>query len=455
MLLWQYLITFLLVTVQICKAEKCDEFTDLNLGHSIIGTSLKVRLLLYTRSHGTCGTLVSHTDLSAYPQFNLSNPTTFIIHGYRLTGSPPPWLGNLTQLLLARKDMNVIVVDWNYGAANLNYLEAVKNTREVASNVTAFIQMLQEQGANLSSIHLIGVSLGAHISGFTGANLKGEIGRISALDPAGPEFKGRNPEDRLDSSDAQFVDVVHTDMDLLGFREPLGHIDYYANGGADQPGCPKTIFSGQSYFKCDHQRSVYLFLDSINATCTSRTYPCSSYKDFLDGKCLTCSQFGDAGCPIFGYDVIKWKDILLEQNQTKTYFKTNGKSPYCMTNYRMDVTIWNKDVQWGYLTVKLHGNGKEAQATINHKSSKFKKFTKTELLAAFDKDIQWVEKVSVKFSTGNVLQPKRKLRILRIRLENLEPKENKAQGSLCRYDVLLEENKEVTFRPIPCEESNF
>lgn len=36
---------------------------------------------------------------------------------------------------------------------------------------------------------------------------------FAALDPAGPEFKGRNPEDRLDSSDAQFVDVVHTDMD--------------------------------------------------------------------------------------------------------------------------------------------------------------------------------------------------------------------------------------------------
>lgn len=454
MLLWQYLITFLLVTVQICKAEKCDEFTDLNLGHSIIGTSLKVRLLLYSRLNGTCGTLMSHTDLSAYPQFNASKPTTFIIHGYRPTGSPPKWLHKLTERVLVRKDINLIVVDWNNGAATLNYWEALKNTRKVASNITAFINMLQEHGADLSSIHMIGVSLGAHISGFTGANLKGEIGRITALDPAGPGFKGKNPEDRLDSSDAQFVDALHTDIDLLGFREPLGHIDFYANGGADQPGCPKTIFSGQ-YFRCDHRRSVWLFIDSINATCTSRTYPCSSYKDFLDGKCLTCSQFGNAGCPILGYDVIKWKDILLEQNQTKAYFKTNGKSPYCMTNYRMDVMIWNKDVQWGYLTVKLHGNGKQAQATIDHKSLNFKKFTDTELLAAFDKDIQWVEKVSVKFSTGNVLQPKRKLRILRIRLKNLEPKGNKAQGPLCRYDVLLEENKEVTFRPIPCEESNF
>lgn len=35
-------------------------------------------------------------------------------------------------------------------------------------------------------------------------------------------------------------------LTALGFREPLGHIDFYPNGGTDQPGCPKTIFSGSS-----------------------------------------------------------------------------------------------------------------------------------------------------------------------------------------------------------------
>lgn len=36
---------------------------------------------------------------------------------------------------------------------------------------------------------------------------------FAALDPAGPQFTGTLLKDRLDPSDAQFVDVVHTDID--------------------------------------------------------------------------------------------------------------------------------------------------------------------------------------------------------------------------------------------------
>lgn len=108
---------------------------------------------------------------------------------------------------------------------------------------------LQEEGASLSSVHLLGVSLGAHLAGFVGANLHGKIGRITGelniiksiydlptekqqssiplhecqeiflspsppgLDPAGPMFTSAIPEERLDPTDAMFVDVLHTDMD--------------------------------------------------------------------------------------------------------------------------------------------------------------------------------------------------------------------------------------------------
>lgn len=57
------------------------------------------------------------------------------------------------------------------------------------------------------------------------------------MDPAGKYFDGDKPAIRLDSSDAQFVDVIHTDSDHNGQEQSLGHIDFYPNGGAQQKGC--------------------------------------------------------------------------------------------------------------------------------------------------------------------------------------------------------------------------
>lgn len=450
--LWQYLTPVLLITVQICKALECEEFTDLDFRHAFIGTSLKIKLLLYTRQNKSCGLPMSHTNLSVTPQFNASRLTTFVIHGYRPTGSPPGWMKELTQLLLERQDMNLIIVDWNRGAANVNYFKAKENTLKAGENLTALVKVLQSNGVSLSSIHIIGVSLGAHIAGFIGANFNSSIGRITALDPAGPFFTGTSPEHRLDPTDAQFVDVLHTDIDALGFRESLGHIDFYANGGTDQPGCPPTIFSGTAYFKCDHQRSVLLYMESIKGTCQMRAYPCSSYRDYLDGNCLNCEQFGPDGCPMFGYDVIEKKNIIKKIHPTKAYFKTNSQTPFCMPNYKVDIVTWNKEVRFGYITIKLHGSNKEAVATIDHRASKFEKFIETRMLAQFDTDLQSpVMKVSLTFTTGNVFKPLYKLRVLTLRLTPIDTNER----PLCRYDFILEENKKKTFRPIPCSDTNF
>lgn len=48
---------------------------------------------------------------------------------------------------------------------------------------------------------------------------------LAGLDAAGPTFTGLLPEERLDPTDAQFVDVLHTDIDCkIPFFFCLKHI---------------------------------------------------------------------------------------------------------------------------------------------------------------------------------------------------------------------------------------
>lgn len=102
------------------------------------------------------------------------------------------------------------------------------------------------------NIHILGHSLGAHIAGFVGSNLDGKIARITGMDPARPDFEAphlRAPKDRLDTSDAKFVDVIHTCAGTAGFVRPLGHVDFYPNGGSfRQPGCPIITTRNYSIF---------------------------------------------------------------------------------------------------------------------------------------------------------------------------------------------------------------
>ncbi|XP_062377986.1 lipase member H isoform X2 [Sardina pilchardus] len=441
-------------SLMLCRGQEdreCDHFTDLDFHDSFIGTNLYVRLLLYTRANLDCGQELAHHRLAAQPLFNLSRPTAFVVHGYRPTGAPPIWIDHLVRLLALQQDMNVLVVDWNRGAANLNYFTAVTNTRRTAANITGFIQKMQEAGASLDSVHLIGVSLGAHVAGFIGAMLGGKVGRITGLDPAGPMFAGVPPEERLDPTDAQFVDVLHTDMDGFGLRGTHGHIDFYANGGSDQPGCPKTIFSGKAYFVCDHQRSVLLYLCALNRTCNLTAYPCSSHTDFLNGQCLQCEAFKPASCPVLGYDLSPWRDTLVKLGQTRAFFSTTSEFPYSKTSYRVDIVTWNQYLRWGVVVLRLHSGKNMMETRMDNKLYRFEQYTSTRLLAQFDEDLYPIQKISLRIVTGNVIGPRYKLRLLRIRITPL----NKPDRPLmCRYDIVMEENMEVSFRPNPCNEDN-
>ena len=82
--------------------------------------------------------------------------------------------------------------------------------------------------------------------------IKYEIGCwLIGLDPAFPLFSIKNTDLRLDTSDAKFVDVIHTNSGTLtqaalSFPMAIGHADFFPNGGHSQPGCG-LIKSGGIY----------------------------------------------------------------------------------------------------------------------------------------------------------------------------------------------------------------
>ncbi|KAL2804796.1 lipase member H precursor [Daubentonia madagascariensis] len=386
-----YLFISLMCLVRSDTDETCPSFTRLSFHSAVVGTGLNVKLMLYTRKNLTCAQTVNST---AFGNLNVTKKTTFIVHGFRPTGSPPVWMGDLVEGLLFVEDMNVVVVDWNRGATTVIYTHASSKTKKVAIVLKEFIDQMLAEGASLDNIYMIGVSLGAHISGFVGEMYDGQLGRITGLDPAGPLFNGRPPQDRLDPGDAQFVDVIHSDIDALGYKEPLGNIDFYPNGGLDQPGCPKTIFGG---YYADH-----------------------------------------------------WKDYLKEKDppMTKAFFDTAEEKPFCMYHYFVDILTWNKTIRRGAITIKLRDKaGNTTESKINHEPATFQKYHQVSLLARFNQDLDKVAAISLVFSTGSVLGPKYKLRILRMKLRSLAHPE---RPQLCRYDLVLMENVETVFQPILC-----
>lgn len=120
------------------------------------------------------------------------------------------------------------------------------NISQVGTYLAQLLDFLEGEGdLDYDDVHLLGHSLGAHIAGIAGYQSSGKVGRITGMDPARPDFEApllKDLRDRLDSTDAKFVDVIHTCAGTVGFTRPIGHVDFYPNGGSfRQPGCPVLL----------------------------------------------------------------------------------------------------------------------------------------------------------------------------------------------------------------------
>ena len=74
----------------------------------------------------------------------------------------------------------MINVDWSSISRHPWYFMVARRTQIIGRYVAKLLDHLISLGANPEDIHLIGHSLGAHVAGYVGANLRaGKLGRIT------------------------------------------------------------------------------------------------------------------------------------------------------------------------------------------------------------------------------------------------------------------------------------
>ncbi|XP_047487795.1 inactive pancreatic lipase-related protein 1-like isoform X2 [Penaeus chinensis] len=287
--------------------------------------------------------------------------TKIIVHGY-LNGRDMPYLLELASAFLYTEDVNVIYVDWTEGAIRL-YNRAVANARVVGLEIAHLVTWLgRNAGLQAKDVHLIGHSLGAHVCGYAGERVPG-LGRITGLDPAKPLFEQMPPEVRLDPSDALLVDAIHTDAHPLfflgqgyGITHPVGHLDFYPNGGEYQPGCTpalvapvKWLLSGArpstakdavtDALGCNHVFAVKVFTNSIISSCPFTAFRCPSYRDYEQGRCFSCGPDG-TGCASLGVHADKWRG---EQTGVALYLKTFPEPYLCLFHHLLRVEFGRRE----------------------------------------------------------------------------------------------------------------
>ncbi|OWK07568.1 PNLIP, partial [Cervus elaphus hippelaphus] len=282
------------------------------------------------------------------------------------------------QNLFTVESVNCICVDWK-GGSRTGYTQATQNIRIVGAEVAYLVDVLKSSFEySLSDVHVIGHSLGAHAAGEAGRRTNGAIGRITGLDPAEPCFEGTPELVRLDPSDAQFVDVIHTDaapiIPNLGFgmSQVVGHLDFFPNGGKEMPGSfgppiSKLVLGGM-----------------ILVVVVDKCFPCPS-----------------DGCPQMGHYADRFPGKTKSEGQT-FYLNTGDASNFARWRYKVAVTLSGRRVT-GHILVSLFGDkGNSKQYEIFNGTLKPDNTESSE----FDSDVEVGVLQKVKFLWyNNVINP--------------------------------------------------
>ena len=155
-----------------------------------------------------------------------------------------------------------------------------------------------------------------------------KLRRITCLDPG--EYGFQLHEDIIISKDdADYVDVIHTDGGAYGFLRPMGHTDFYPNGGSYQPcSCDHNCTGVDCLGWSDHGRAPAYFEESILSQNKFPSWKCEmSWDEFLEERSCPFESEGS-----FLISMGEWSDYGGVPEEGIYYLTTNDESPYSCEN---------------------------------------------------------------------------------------------------------------------------
>lgn len=385
-------------------------------------TTINTKFLLYTKSSPKEPDMLKAHDPDSITKSHLDpeKPIIFIVHGFMDSELFGPWMVRMKDEFLMHGDYNIIIIDWS-GGNKPPYYQASSNTRVVGAEGALLINALEKHlGIKPENLHVIGHSLGSHIAGYIGERVK-KLGRITACDPAEPYFQNMPPTVRIDPTDADYVDVIHSDATtilLLGFgmSQVVGHADFFPNNGRKQPGCKvdkfKTFITEglnegtRRFSSCNHQRSLDFMHYSINyRKVVPVGYECGSWENFLEGKCSDCGS-DKKKCAVMGIRAGEYKPFRNNSVQHSFYLKTSGIAPFWLYHYQVTVKLFKprtsfKDVK-GTFEVNLHGSKEDYLAKLQNDDVDLYHGARYQYLVTTDTELGDIKSVTLKWFSSSL-----------------------------------------------------
>ncbi|CAF4847204.1 unnamed protein product [Pieris macdunnoughi] len=257
--------------------------------------------------------------------FNVSFDSVFYAFGFN--GSPDGvTTKSITHAYMELKentDVNYVLLNWEKEATSkdagriIQYPTiAIRNVKIIGEQLGVALLELSKHGLDLDKVHLIGHSLGSHLLSVTGKKLQKKkkiVGRITGLDPAGPLYNKPTLLKGLNKNDAVFVVAIHTNPQLYGTLNNVGHIDIWPNCDLKlQPGCPNKFLD-----LCSHNRAPNFYCEAIN-----------SPKAFPSIQANSCRDWTTKNGSNDTHTIIYMGENIDRKSRGYFYMRTNKLSPF-------------------------------------------------------------------------------------------------------------------------------